>query len=71
VDYARAVAGTPPAKPPTEDSIERTIRTATVAETVPSAGISGGTGGEPAIGTGYAISRLLGRGGEGEVYEAV
>lgn len=65
------MAGTPPAKQPTEDSIERTIRTATVAETVPSAGTSGGAGGEPAIGTGYAISRLLGRGGEGEVYEAV
>jgi tRNA A-37 threonylcarbamoyl transferase component Bud32/Leucine-rich repeat (LRR) protein/tetratricopeptide (TPR) repeat protein len=63
------VATKTPSTQATEDSIERTIRTATVAETVPSLGGSGAVGAAP--GTGYRIARLLGRGGEGEVYEAV
>jgi tetratricopeptide (TPR) repeat protein len=65
------VAAKTPSSQPAEDSVERTIRTATVAEqTVPSVGGTGEAAGDSRIGTGYAISRLLGRGGEGEVYQA-
>lgn len=50
---------------PSSAAIEATIRTATVADEGPSDAPAGGS-----LGAGYAIARLLGRGGEGEVYEA-
>ena len=51
---------------PPEDPIERTLRAATVADASPD---RPGDASEPS--TGYQLGRLLGRGGEGVVHEAV
>ncbi len=53
--------------PSTDDPIERTIRAATVADQGPLEA----SGASRPLGSGYRLGRLLGQGGEGQVFEAV